>query len=75
MQLKKIPLKAKDMHHMLYIAGTPYKLLRQPQHTKHAQWQHKQQQKQIQEHAWKRRQVAMQEHLYFLSSNELFFLS
>lgn len=38
------------MHHMLYIGRTPSKLLKQPQHAEHAQWQHKRQQEQIQEH-------------------------
>ena len=72
MQLK-IQLKAKDMHHMLYTVLPIYKLLKQPQCTKHAQWQHKRQQNQIHKHTWKQKQLTMQEHLYFIPSNELLF--
>lgn len=72
MQLK-IWLKARDMHHMLYAALPIYKRLKQLQCTKHAQWQHKKQQKQIRKHTWKQNQITMQEYLYFIPSNELLF--
>lgn len=55
MQLK-IQLKTKDMHHMLYAVLPLYKLLKQPQCTKHAQWQHKRQQNPIQKCTWKQKQ-------------------
>lgn len=61
------------MHHMLYAVLPIYKLLKQPQCTKHAQWQHKMQQNQIHKHTLKQKQVTNQEHLYFIPSNELLF--
>lgn len=72
MQLK-IQLKAKDMHHMLYTVLPICKLLKQPQCTKHAQWQHKRHWNKSIKHTWKQNQITMQEHLYFIPSNEPLF--